>query len=163
MAGNWNSGRRPTPTALKLLRGNPGKRRLNPNEPVLPLLDASFDAPPPELATDRLAQAEWARVAPLLRACGLISEAERPAILALCQQWSRYLDASAQVQRLGMLVPGKDQVPMPNPYLEISDRALAHCHRLWAELGLTPSGRARVARLPPGRVDPAPSRWAGLL
>jgi len=30
MAGNWNSGRRPQATALKMLRGNPGKRRLAP-------------------------------------------------------------------------------------------------------------------------------------
>ena len=33
--GNWNSGRRPQPTALKVLRGNPGKRPLNVDEPQI--------------------------------------------------------------------------------------------------------------------------------
>src|SRR5262245_33054691 len=140
--GNWNSGRRPQPTALKVLRGNPGKRPLNPSEPTLTRAEKSFDTPPRELADDPAAAAEWARVAPMLRAAGLVSEAERGALTALCQQWSRYIAAHAQVIALGMCIETAKGVPIPNPYLLVADRALTHCHRLWNELGLTPSGRA---------------------
>ena len=160
--GNWNSGRRPLPTAIKILRGNPGKRPLNPNEPTLAAADASFDVPPAELAGDTAAAAEWRRVAPLLRAAGLVSHSERSALTALCQQWSRYLAAHAQVIALGMCIESPNRIPATNPYLAVADRALTHCHRLWAELGITPSGRARASKLPAARKEP-PSKWEGLL
>jgi P27 family predicted phage terminase small subunit len=146
--GNWNSGRRPQPTALKVLRGNPGKRPLNPREPRMPRADPTFDTPPAALADDPGAIAEWIRVAPMLRAAGLVTESERAALTALCQQWSRYLAAHAQVIALGMVIESAKLVPIPNPYLLVADRALTHCHRLWNELGLTPAGRARAMKVP---------------
>jgi P27 family predicted phage terminase small subunit len=160
--GNANSGRRPQPTAIKLLRGNPGKRPLPTDEPVMVRADASFDVPPAELVGDTGATAEWRRVAPLLRNVGLVSESERAALTALCQQWSRYLAAHAQVMALGMVIEGPKSVPIPNPSLSVADRALLHCHRLWSELGLTPSGRARAHRLPAADDKPK-SKWDGLL
>ena len=89
--GNWNSGRRPEPTKLRMLRGNPGKRKPNPDEPTIAPADASMDTPPAEITADVVAAGEWGRVVPLLRAGGLISQSERAALMALCQQWSRYL------------------------------------------------------------------------
>jgi len=165
MPGNWNSGRRPQPTKLRILRGNPSKTKINPHEPEPPTVDESFDIPPAELDGDVLAIAEWKRVAPILRVCGLVSQAERPAIIALCQQWSRYLDAQAKVRSLGMVVQDRNREPMTNPYLDVADKALSHCHRLWSEMGLTPSGRARVSRLPTGRVPPVTpaSKWGSLI
>lgn len=161
--GNWNSGRRPQPSALKVLRGNPGKRPLNPAEPTIPAADPTFDTPPLELAEDLAAAAEWRRVAPILRRVGLVSETERAALTALCQQWSRYLAAHQQVIALGMCIETTKAVPIPNPYLLVADRALSHCQRLWSELGLTPSGRARASKLPAAPADKVPSKWAGLL
>jgi phage terminase small subunit len=61
-----------------------------------------------------------------------------------------------------MIVKRPDGVPMVNPYLAVADRALLHCHKLWQELGLTPSGRARLTAST--SVEPAEvSKWAGLL
>ena len=155
--GNWNSGRRPQPTALKILRGNPGKRRL-PLEPAPAPLDDTWADPPPELTGDRRAKAEWRRLVPMLRDCGLISQAERGALISLCQQWSTYLEARVMLKRKGLTT---DQGRV-SPFVDIADRALGHCHRLWHELGLTPSGRAKVARVPAARTEPA-SKWGGLL
>ena len=163
MAGNHNSGRRPQPTALKILRGNPGKRRLAPElEPTPPALDASFDTPPPELRGDRRAQAEWRRVAPLLRGCGLITQGDRGAVIALCLEWSTYLGARWQIQRHG-IAPRVDGIPRTSPYVAIASDALKHCQRQWSELGLTPSGRAKVARLPAARAPEPASKWGGTL
>lgn len=147
---------------MKVLRGNPGKRPLNADEPTIAPADPSFDNPPVELANDTAAITEWRRVAPLLRAAGLVTPTERAALTALCQQWSRYLAAHAQVIALGMCIDTR-KGPTPNPYLLVADRALAHCSRLWSELGLTPSGRARAKKLPGTADDPKPSKWAGLL
>ena len=57
------AGRRPKPTHLKLLNGNPGKRAINPNEPKPP---AELPAPPDYLS--EIAKVEWQRIGEVLRA-----------------------------------------------------------------------------------------------
>ena len=141
MAGNANSGRRPQPTALKVLRGNPGGRRLPTNEPTPPAADVSFDEPPVELADDALAAAEWRRVAPTLRRCGIVTALDRSALLALCQQWSRYLGATTRDRETA---------------------ALGQCKALWTHFGMTPSSRSRLTAAPVVEVASA-SKWKGLL
>src|SRR5262249_48387684 len=140
-------------------RGNPARTRLNTREPHPPPVDAAFDTPPSVLADDPVAAAEWARVGPILRTCGVVTESDRSVLIALCQQWSRYLDATDKVKTLGMLVKDANGHPARNPFLAIADAALAHCRQLWAELGLTPSSRSRITALP----ETLPSKWAGLL
>src|SRR5262245_62012148 len=161
MAGNRNSGRRPKPTALKVLAGNPGRRPLNEREPALPVVPDAFDEPPVELTADEPAKAEWRRIAPMLRKARVITEAERAALIALCQQWSRYIGAQGHLARLGMVVKAPNGMPIVNPYLTVADKALAHCTRLWTELGLTPSSRSKLSALP--AAEAPKSNWAGLL
>jgi len=137
-------GRKPLPTAVTRLRGNPGKRPYNKNEPVLAPMDAAFDTPPEELSADLVASAEWQRLAPILRKSKVVTQGDRGALLSLCQQWSRYLEANRSVSTAGMVVRSPSGYPMPNPYIAIANRALSMCVKLWAELGLTPSSRSRV-------------------
>lgn len=161
MAGNHNSGRRPQPTALKVLRGNPGKRRPNAAEPSLPPSGPEIEEPPVEIAGDPVAVAEWSRIVPLLRSAGMVSELERPQLVALCQQWSRYLAAQSRLAGSGMVLKGSRGEPIVNPFLAVSDKALANCQKLWVELGITPSARSRI------RVttiqEKETSKWAGLI
>jgi len=157
--GNWNSGRRPAPTALKVLRGNPGKRPLPAHEPTLPAAPADFDTPPDELTGNPAAIKEWSRVVPLLRVSGIIGTAERSALIALCIEWARWLDAQQKLHTLRMLIKGKRDEPIANPYIRIADHALTQCQRLWTELGLTPSSRVRLSALPASVATPL-SKWA---
>jgi P27 family predicted phage terminase small subunit len=145
---------------LKVLQGNPGKRRLNDAEPKPPQLAADFDQPPVEVLGDPIAEKEWRRVAPILRQTRMVTEVERGLLVALCQQWSRYLEAHSKVATAGMIIRAASGNPMANPYLTVADRALAHCTKLWVELGLTPSSRSRLS-VP--KADPTPTKWAGLL
>lgn len=159
--GNRNSGRKPAPTAIKLLRGV-GAHRLNPDEARMPRAPDSFDTPPEELAGDRVALAEWGRVVPLLRRIGLVSLAERGALIALCQVWSQYCAAQGQIRREGMVLE-TERGSVVNPLIGIQDKALKHLQRLWGDLGLTPSGRSRLAALPAGDPAAKPTKWAGIL
>ena len=137
-------GRKPKPTSQRRLDGNPGHRAFNANEPQSPALDESFDTPPAELQSPR-AQAEWRRVAPILRKSRQVGATDRTSLIAACIEWARYLDANDKVAQLGFVVTTPNGYPMTNPYLSIAARALAACTKLWPELGLTPSSRSRIS------------------
>jgi P27 family predicted phage terminase small subunit len=160
--GNRNSGPRPRPTALKIFRGTTRKDRLNPDEPQLAPAPESFDTPPIELDGDDIASAYWTSNVPMLRKIGLISEAERGPLIALCQQWSRYIDAQNEIQKNGAVDFSGEHGPMMSPYVAVADKSLGHLLKLWGELGLSPSGRSRMIAL----VKPEPptaGKWAGIL
>jgi P27 family predicted phage terminase small subunit len=157
--GFSNSGRRAQSTAVRLLRGNPGKRRPNPAEPMPAAAPSSWDAVPPEIEGIPAAAAEWARVVPILRACGLISTVERPLLLAVCRTWATYLDASAKVHELGAVTVERG-VPTVSAWVKVADSALTQLRHLWASVGLTPSSRAGMTSThaaPPERGG----KWAG--
>ena len=134
-------GPKPQPTIVKMLRGNPGQRKLNLNEPRnVPL---TVDCPP-ELEGDPEAVREWTRIAPLLIQSGQVTAADRGILIAYCATWGawRALDAKADA--------------------DPADTARAL--KLWiataVEIGLTPSSRSRVTAKP---AEPKASKWAGIL
>ena len=154
--GNWNSGRRKEPAALKLLRGNPGRRRILQAEREAPPADALDGAtPPPELKGNKRACTEWRRIAPNLTTADLAS------VIALCLEWATYTEAQTQL-RTSRVRRGKTGVQRISPWVVVADRALSQCLRLWNELGLTPGARAR--RLPATRIQPAApvSKWGSI-
>lgn len=148
------NGRKPQPTDIRILRGNPGRRKMNTAEPELPPL--SIDEAPPTELHDPVAIAEWARLNPMLVAARQITEADRGSLIALCQQWSLYIEANKNIAAAGMVIRSPSGYPMPNPYISISNKALGNCIKLWAELGITPSSRSRVTTTPV--VAPAASQ-----
>jgi P27 family predicted phage terminase small subunit len=148
-------GRKPKPEAQRRLEGNPGHRRLPPADPLPAPEPQAFEAVPEELADDPRAAAEWRRVVPLLTKVRLVTDADRASLIAVCLEWSRYLEASRKVAQLGMVVKTPSGYPMPNPYLAIQTKALSGCTKLWPELGLTPSSRTRVAPAAPGATPGA--------
>jgi P27 family predicted phage terminase small subunit len=135
-------GRKPKPSALRRLAGNPGKRAYNHREPVLP--PPTLDVPS-VLANDPLATEEWQRLLPILQAAHVITEGDRGTLIALCLQWSAFLTATAHSTTAGMIVRTPNGFPVTNPYLHIVNKALSNCRGLWSDLGLTPSSRGKVA------------------
>jgi P27 family predicted phage terminase small subunit len=148
-------GRKPKTTGARKLSGNAGKRPLNKTEPQPPAPDAdTFDTPPSELAGQTLAAAEWRRLAPMLRRIRQVTDADRSALVALCLEWGRYIEATQKTLLMGLVVKAPSGYPMTNPYISIATKALAGCARLWPELGLTPSSRSRVKTDQPPDDDP---------
>lgn len=141
-------GRKPTPTALKLVRGNPGKRPINDAEPAPPLLDM-------ELAPDWLsppAQEHWPAIARQLHEAGLLTGLDVAALGLYCEAFARWKDANDKVVKLGAVVKSAHGYPIPSPYLQIANQAYAQLTRMLAEFGMTPSSRSRVTAKKP---DPA--------
>ena len=146
-------GRPPTPTALKILRGNPGKRALNRNEPT-PAPRRSL-APPSWLAGE-LARREWRRLAPKLSRLGLLSEIDDAALGQYCQLWQRWREAEAALREHGMVIVGNKGAPVLSPYVAIVNRSLAQMRALLVEFGMTPASRSRVKTDPGAKAETDP-------
>jgi P27 family predicted phage terminase small subunit len=114
------SGPQPTPTALKILRGNPGRRPLNHDEPQP---EVTLPDPPADLTGHALA--EWKERGPILFRLGLITESDVPAFEGYCRAWGQYKDAEEQVAKLGVVVKAPSGYPIQNPFLSVSNKALA--------------------------------------
>ena len=145
------AGRRPLPTAIKQLSGNPGHRSLNKNEPQF----TGTPACPKHL--DKVAKAEWKRVSAELSAAGLLTSVDRAALAAYCAAWSRWVNAEEIIQKIGVVfLSPKSGYPIQSPYVSIANTALATMHRFATEFGMTPSSRSRinVADNSPKSADP---------
>lgn len=140
-------GRKPKPTHLKLVRGNPGKRPINAAEPApQPLLPS----PPAELCADALS--EWERVARELHRIGLLSGIDRAALAAYCQAYGRWIVAERAIGKMaerdqltsGLMIKTTNGNAVQNPLIGTANKAMADMVRYAAEFGMTPSARSRI-------------------
>ena len=76
-------GRKPKPTALKVLEGNPGGRPLNPNEPK-----PAKKAPRCPAWLEDEAKKEWKRMGKTLEQMGLLTEMDMAAFAGYCQAYA---------------------------------------------------------------------------
>lgn len=151
-------GRKPKPTVLKLLAGNPGKRKLNDREPKPGPLGESC----PEELSSPDARSEWDRtIAPAI-ARGQITSADRVFAIAHCELWATWRSQLADAAKHAHVVAaGKSNHPMPNPARGMANRTLQLLAKIDSELGLTPSSRSRVY-VADGSESPQ-DKWAGIL
>ncbi len=143
-------GRKPKPTRLKVIAGNPGKRPLNESEPEYA---PSLPEAPAFLCEE--AKAEWDRLAGELYAKGVLTEMDRGALAVCCQAWGRAAQAETALAELaekdpsthGLLIKtGRGAVE--NPLVGIARRSMDLYLRGCAEFGMTPSSRSRIKAFP---------------
>jgi P27 family predicted phage terminase small subunit len=140
-------GRKPAPTHLKLVRGNPGKRRLNKAEPAP---ERVMPSPPPELSAD--ARLEWDRVAGELHRIGVLSGIDRAALAAYCQAYGRWVVAERAIAKMaerdplteGLMIKTTNGNAVQNPLVGTANKAMADVVHYAAEFGMTPSARSRI-------------------
>jgi P27 family predicted phage terminase small subunit len=135
-------GRKPKPTALKRLDGNPGKRGYNHDEPVLPegLPDCPGHLSEP-------AREEWHRIAGTLHEAGVLTTVDRAALAAYCQAWGRWVEAEEKLKDLPAMIKTPSGYVQQNPWLPVANKQLEIMGRYMAELGITPASRSRVRAL----------------
>ncbi len=144
-------GRPRKPTALKVLEGNLGKRRIVPDPPV-----EDGPCPPPD-GLSAPARAVWARLAPELVAKGLLRPRFTDNFAVLCEAYVNWQKA-AELVAMGGPVVMREGALISNPASREFAR-YAHLVRVFAaDFGLTPAALAgRGEPEPPrdGRRDPA--------
>ena len=132
-------GRKPKPTALKILEGNPGRRPLNENEPQFPTDGVEC----PEWMSVEGRQ-EWARVAPMLRSMGLLTAADTMALAGYCQAYARWREAEDFISVHGSVVRTPSGYVQQVPQVSIAQTNLKIMKDFMSEFGMTPASRSRL-------------------
>ena len=130
-----------TPTKLTILRGNPGKRPINKNEPKYP--SAGIQCPH---WLDLAARKEWKRLAPNLKKMGLLTNVDVSELARYCKTHSEYLKAVEFLDKHGLVYPRRDADGnttslVKYPHINIAHEAAMICHRIASKFGFTPSDR----------------------
>jgi P27 family predicted phage terminase small subunit len=143
-------GRRPKPTAIKEMEGNPGKRPLNKSEPKPGRL-TRVPACPDFLKG--LARTQWKKMAPQLMKLGVLTNIDLDALARYCSIYKRWREAEIKVAELGTVIRTSNGNLVQNPYLAVVNRMNEQLNSLAAEFGLTPSSRSKVHAEPPDEKD----------
>jgi P27 family predicted phage terminase small subunit len=140
-------GRKPKPTELKRLAGNPGKRALPKNEPrpadTMPKC-------PSHLA--KAAKKKWRELAPELHRLGLLTIVDQMALAAYCQAWASWIEAEKHLEDEGRVID-TDYGQQQNPWVHVSAKAVKQMQSFGAEFGLSPSTRSRVNTKPESKHE----------
>jgi P27 family predicted phage terminase small subunit len=121
------------------LRGNPGKRPLNTQEPTPSVVEPHC----PEYLDDE-ARKEWGRLVPILLRMRVLTEADYIALANLCQAYSTMVLAQRQLSKTGLILKTPSGYVQQSPLVSIVKGQMETINRLCAEFGLTPSARTRV-------------------
>lgn len=132
-------GRKPTPTHLKVLRGNPGKRKINTKEPKPKPV-----APKCPKWMGPVGRKEWRRVVPELERLGLLTVVDGAALEGYCRAYEQWVEAEKFMREHGTIFKTEGGYIQQLPQVAIAQKYLQIVKSFCAEFGLTPSSRSRM-------------------
>ena len=132
-------GRKPKPTALKMLEGNPGGRPLNTKVPK-----PEKKAPRCPSWLEDEAKKEWKRMAKVLEQMGLLTEMDMAAFAGYCQAYARWKEAEEFLTQHGSMVRTPNGYLQQVPQVSIAQTNMKIMLKFCEQFGLTPSARSRI-------------------
>lgn len=132
-------GRKPKPTALKVLGGNPGKRPLNEKEP-----QPEKEAPRCPSWLEPEAKKEWKRMAKTLETIGVLTQVDKAAFAGYCQAYARWKEAEEFLSKHGTIFKTPSGYIQQVPQVSIAQTYLKVMKDFCSEFGLTPAARTRI-------------------
>ncbi|GKU31460.1 phage terminase small subunit P27 family [Clostridium folliculivorans] len=133
-------GRKPKPTAIKVLEGNPGKRPLNKNEPK-----PDKRAPKCPAWLEAEAKKEWRRMSKTLEAIGVLTQVDASAFAGYCQAYARWKEAEEFLSKHGTIFKTPSGYIQQVPQVSIAQTYLKIMKDFCSEFGLTPAARSRIS------------------
>ena len=144
-------GRRPRPTALKLLHGE-RRDRVNVDEPVVPALPPNPGAPATVGSVEvAAAYDEILGDAP----AGVLTAADRIGLRLFAQVLASHDRAADLENTVGTLVRDEHGQPRKNPAVQVRRDAGRDALRWCIEFGMTPASRSQIHARLAGGVPPA--------
>ena len=134
------AGRKPKPTWLKAVTGNPGKRPLNVDEPV-----STVGIGPPIAGFNDAQRFVWLEMVNSA-APGQLTQLDRAVLEMYCRAKVRSDFANAKLDEFGVMIKSPVQaVPLQNYYYSIMKAEAKTLQWCLVEMGFTPSSRSRVS------------------
>ena len=145
------TGRPPKPTALKLLEGNPGQRKIDMDE-VKPAAD-NIECPEWLQGSGREV---WDRLAPKLQKLDLLTNIDVDFLAVFCKSLADFVRADEHLRTEGeVVVQGGKPIanyrtgeietiggqPIPSPWISIQNKAAVNIAKFGGRFGLSPSDR----------------------
>lgn len=145
------NGRKPVPTDLKIIRGNPGKRAL-PDPKIAVKVKAAAPEAPDHLTGPALK--EWHRMIDALVEIKLMSKFDMAGLAMYCQAYGHWVEAELSFAECvkndpnpasrGFTILDAHGIPKVNPLFTATGAASRDVMRYCVEFGMTPSSRSRV-------------------
>jgi P27 family predicted phage terminase small subunit len=136
------------PLALVRIEGNPGRRKLPKAHEEIRVAPVAPDCPD---WLEAAAKKEWARVAPLLTALGLLGKIDQVALAAYCQSYARWVAAEKVLTKKGTTIKMESGYGQIRPEVTVARQYLDKVKSFCALFGMSPSDRARMSI--PGKSD----------
>lgn len=149
-------GRKPIPTALKVLKGTDQPCRVNKKDTSSPVVTK---VPPPPRWFTKLGKKIYKDVTRQLAASKVLTPADLEMLVAYCQEYSTYLEIMEQFNtgdedRVVTVATKAGISKQVNPLFKIAQASLEKAKSIGVEYGLTPSSRARVNPVKEQDEDP---------
>ncbi len=145
-------GTKPTPTRLKILRGNPGCRPINKDEPK-----PKPGRPECPAWLRPVAKRMWRKLVPMLDGMGVITKIDGNVVARYCQEWAKWREAEEYLMKNGSTWAMEDRDGnvsyRRHPQCAIADSASMIMSALEGKLGLSPSDRTRLKTTPAERMS----------
>lgn len=138
------AGRRPKPTVLRLVQGNPGKRPLNRSEPK-----PKRKSPIRPAHLSEKAKTAWPKVSRILSGLSVLTVADGLSLEGLCEAYADYLDSREELRKAGsayyqIATEGGGVMWRAHPALAVRNDADRRLRAWLVEFGLTPAARSKV-------------------
>lgn len=147
MAGNKNSGRRPLPGNVHMLRGNPSKKGAHDLQDGGNAPQLKVEAPPCPAFLTKDAKAEWRRIVKDLEILGLITKVDRAELAVYCQAWGDWKVAREKITEMedrGMVEVTPSGYKQMSAWMQLANRAEERMRKAGDSFGLNPSARAKL-------------------
>jgi P27 family predicted phage terminase small subunit len=155
-------GPRPTPTKFKILRGNPGKQRLNSAEPEPPADGIAMPLHLGEIAAKR-----WQELLPMLQAVKVMTRADVEALARYCDTYEWWLAVRAKLKAEGDTYPilndgGEIKYIAQRPEVSIAHKLAQQLRQLEADFGLSPAARSSLKVEPDAKQESTLAKFLAL-
>ena len=131
---------RPTPTVVRKITGNPGKRPMNQREP-----DPVLGLPECPAHLQGEARVEWHRLGRQMVEEGRMGLLYKGLLALYCVAWQRWIAAETEIATGGMIVRSPSGHMVQSPFLPIANRAWTQMMKALSELGISPTRQARAS------------------
>ncbi len=146
-------GRKAKPTALKLIDGNPGKRKPDPEEPKPAKV---YEPDPPDDYTE-IQRMKWNEIAGKLARCRVLTELDLDSLDIYVREWCNLQEAIADINQRGKLLQMPTGGVMWNPSWAQYKHSQSVVRSIMSEFGMTPSTRTGLVASADGEGK---NRWS---